>query len=1209
MAFLRGISILDKAVLVPCFRNMKIPILQKREWINLLNGVYPSQESNNIQDIVDNLKALPVKEAERIEQICQKAKFPQVISSIEEFREALEKMRKDKQAVDALRQQKICLKSAGADYNSTLDEFCKKSLTKFDLFIANHRELLDLIESDLTDIEKYQTLKQIDFKEILEKCWTDGQPNEIFSELQPLVNTLLKQYTDNAILEANSVFEKDISSLEKYKLLKLSLDAWEGLSELVLDEINKLLDRLNIIEEQDVVINRVEHFLRDCAPFIQEIAWEFLNEFITFYDFLRLSFEERTLRGEVQEHGVGFPTTCFEIYFGLQTMNVSINLPLLLAHKQVKYSFEDKTNQIFYSFDKANEEISALVLKDLQKAIERLTPKKLNKLERVVKKLATVFREYNMNDVALIILMLLAYKKGPSSKDPLGKHISCARLTKDNLESFIKEIVEFDDTQYSLFIKNFLPPVFEDKLLFIEQVLDTIDEADINEDTVLDALFSVMGKDLTWGQDCTPKAICELIPRLLNPNQHDTIFSPTLGIGTLERAMIKYASKDSHILPLLNAIELSSERVLANSLLNFIAGFNDFDNSDVLDVSTGNMLCFSISHYSQSCAVCTPPFGEKINPALISDKKYCFWGGQKYQPKTLEEFSLLQAYSALNNAGIMGIIVTNGLFTGRTSQKLVKYLFENDHIEAVINLPENTYPYTSTQTKLIIINKAKASNKKNKFIYITPDNLASNIDKIVSIYQAFQEIKDLSYVIYSAEMFERKDMNLNLYLNEKMFSNKKYTKLGELVKIVSGLHYNSKDIISSNDTDSFTDGSMIHFIRPRSITENKIDFKLDLSSHHEFIKRTKIIDQKCLLITDIGTNLKPVVFEPSKNNPSISISSSILALFPSEKISAEYLCLLFMTDKELIRQVESVRSAGVMPRITKGALGRVYINPGDLYNQEKAIEYQNNAIKNYKAELLEKEHIRHNQIISKLEEDKEAGDYEIAGAIAHNINNKILPLRHSMEEIKRYLEYKGMLNDFIKKGRLDTVQDNIEKCIKLCTDMSKLVKDAKSVLTEKINKSDFVECDLSAECRQFVNNHKSSTYTIKLLSSAKAFILLHRTSLIEALECMLNNAEVHAWTDTGMSPKDKVFSLRVESNIEDETVKLTCYNSGKPFPADYSKDDFLKLMNRASNSKGSGIGGAWVAKFIKAHNASFEINRLEGVKNGLSGTELIISFN
>jgi signal transduction histidine kinase len=289
LAFLKGVSALDETIketyLPLRFKAMRIPVLRNRKWGRFLDKVYLDSDNeeafdnffdkidkcydnendcydnekasegkdiymgkiwkfDTIQNVIDNLKALPVKEAERIEQICKKAKFSQAISGIEEFHEALEKIEKDKQEINALRQQEINLKSAKSNYDSTLNEFCKKSLTKFDLFIVNHKGLLDLIESDLTDIEKYQTLKQIEFKKILDKSWNEGQPNEISPKLQPLVDTLLKQYTDNVLSKANAIFKEDIPLVEKYRALaKLSV-GWDDLSENVYRRLRQLLDHL-----------------------------------------------------------------------------------------------------------------------------------------------------------------------------------------------------------------------------------------------------------------------------------------------------------------------------------------------------------------------------------------------------------------------------------------------------------------------------------------------------------------------------------------------------------------------------------------------------------------------------------------------------------------------------------------------------------------------------------------------------------------------------------------------------------------------------------------------------------------------------------------------------------------------------------------------------------------------------------------------------
>ena len=40
-----------------------------------------------------------------------------------------------------------------------------------------------------------------------------------------------------------------------------------------------------------------------------------------------------------------------------------------------------------------------------------------------------------------------------------------------------------------------------------------------------------------------------------------------------------------------------------------------------------------------------------------------------------------------------------------------------------------------------------------------------------------------------------------------------------------------------------------------------------------------------------------------------------------------------------------------------------------------------------------------------------------------------------------------------------------------------------------------------------------------------------------------------------------------------------------------SEDVFLSIGKKSINSKGKGLGGAWIKKVIEAHNGSFEIIR------------------
>ncbi|MDZ7688408.1 MAG: N-6 DNA methylase [Halobacteriales archaeon] len=82
--------------------------------------------------------------------------------------------------------------------------------------------------------------------------------------------------------------------------------------------------------------------------------------------------------------------------------------------------------------------------------------------------------------------------------------------------------------------------------------------------------------------------------------------------------------------------------------------------------------------------------------------------------------------ASLNETGKAGVVMDNGvLFRSRSEKKIRKPVLEDDLVEAVIALPENLFYNTSSPGCILIINKDKPEERKDKvqFIYAKEQEL------------------------------------------------------------------------------------------------------------------------------------------------------------------------------------------------------------------------------------------------------------------------------------------------------------------------------------------------------------------------------------------------------------------------------------------------------------------------------------------------------
>ena len=120
----------------------------------------------------------------------------------------------------------------------------------------------------------------------------------------------------------------------------------------------------------------------------------------------------------------------------------------------------------------------------------------------------------------------------------------------------------------------------------------------------------------------------------------------------------------------------------------------------------------------------------------------------------------------------MGVVLPHGILCGGTEGKIRKGLLQDDIIEAIVGLPEKLFYNTGIPASIIIINKSKPKNLKNRVIFIDASSeykdgknqntlTHENINKIVESYDGLKETEKFMRVVEMHEIQEN-DYNLNI---------------------------------------------------------------------------------------------------------------------------------------------------------------------------------------------------------------------------------------------------------------------------------------------------------------------------------------------------------------------------------------------------------------------------------------------------------------
>jgi len=143
-------------------------------------------------------------------------------------------------------------------------------------------------------------------------------------------------------------------------------------------------------------------------------------------------------------------------------------------------------------------------------------------------------------------------------------------------------------------------------------------------------------------------------------------------------------------------------------------------------------------------------------------------------PRSYGDLAFLQhMISVLKQDGRLGIVLPHGvLFRGGGEGKIRKGILQDDLLETVVGLPSKLFYNTGIPASILIINKSKPADLKNKVIFIdasfdfkegkNQNSLEEeHVTKIVSTYEGLKDVNKFMRIVDFAEIKDH-DFNLNI---------------------------------------------------------------------------------------------------------------------------------------------------------------------------------------------------------------------------------------------------------------------------------------------------------------------------------------------------------------------------------------------------------------------------------------------------------------
>jgi len=279
------------------------------------------------------------------------------------------------------------------------------------------------------------------------------------------------------------------------------------------------------------------------------------------------------------------------------------------------------------------------------------------------------------------------------------------------------------------------------------------------------------------GEFYTPRGVVRLIVELLQPKEGMRICDPTVGSGGMLIECAKYVEEQGGKLRDLSLFgQEKNLNTWAICKMNML--FHDLLDADIRKDDTirnpqllegGELMLFDR-------VIANPPFSLKNWGRETAEND----GFQRFRfgipPKSYGEMAFLQHMIAtINVNGKVGVVMPHGvLFRGGAEKRIREGILKEDILETIIGIAPNLFYGTGIPASILIINKNKPADRKNKVLFIDAskdfeDGKAQNalraqdIKKIVDAYSNGEDIEKFCKSVDLEEIKEN-DYNLNISL-------------------------------------------------------------------------------------------------------------------------------------------------------------------------------------------------------------------------------------------------------------------------------------------------------------------------------------------------------------------------------------------------------------------------------------------------------------
>jgi type I restriction enzyme M protein len=279
------------------------------------------------------------------------------------------------------------------------------------------------------------------------------------------------------------------------------------------------------------------------------------------------------------------------------------------------------------------------------------------------------------------------------------------------------------------------------------------------------------------GEFYTPREVVQLLVRILDPQSGDRVYDPACGSGGMLIYSAEHIRKEDQD-RMENISLFGQERNLNTwSIAKMNMFLHDLYDAQIKRGDTFTEPLFledggKLQQFDR--VIANPMWNQDYDKNILKDKQSYNRFNYGFPPKNKADWAWVQhMLASANRDGKVGVVLDNGvLFRSRSEGKIRKKILKEDLIEAVIALPSNLFYNTSSPGCILMLNKNKPADRKDKVIFIYGEEdyeegsnqnflREKDLEKILDAYHNFEDIEKYCRVA-DMEEIERNDFNLNV---------------------------------------------------------------------------------------------------------------------------------------------------------------------------------------------------------------------------------------------------------------------------------------------------------------------------------------------------------------------------------------------------------------------------------------------------------------